>query len=143
MESISPLNRYLLAPIPYAGFADTLFDLWTLPLDVSDPEHPGPGKPELFLRTPFDEYEPAFSPDGRWIASTSSESGRLEVYVRPFPRGAPAGSGKWQISTGGGVHPIWSRDGRELFYETLEGIGPHRSIPDRIMVSTYATKADS
>ena len=86
---------------------------------MSDPDHPKPGKPELFLRTPFDETEPAFSPDGRWIAYASNESGRYEVYVRPFPGGAPSGSGKWQISTGGGFHPIWSRDGRELFYETL------------------------
>ena len=110
--------------------ANTGDDLWTLPLDVSDPEHPKPGKQELFLRTPFDEVEPAFSPDGRWIAYMSNESGRNEVYVRPFP----VGSGKWQISTTGGFHPIWSRDGRELFYEN----------PDkRIIVTTYTAKADS
>jgi Tol biopolymer transport system component/predicted Ser/Thr protein kinase len=113
---------------------DTSFDLWTLPLDVSDPDHPKPGKPELFLRTPFDEREPALSPDGRWIAHTSNESGRYEVYVRPFRGGAPSGSGKWQISTAGGRYPIWSRNGRELFYETLD---------NRIMVLTYTAKADS
>jgi Tol biopolymer transport system component/predicted Ser/Thr protein kinase len=113
---------------------DTGFDLWTLPLDMSDPEHPKPGKPELFLRTPFDEYDPAFSPDGRWIAYGSNESGRYEVYVRPFPGGAPSGSGKWQISTGGGLHPIWSRDGRELFYKALD---------DHIMVAAYTASADS
>jgi serine/threonine-protein kinase len=71
---------------------DTSFDLWTLPLDVSDPDHPKPGKPELFLRTPFDELEPAFSPDGRWIAYSSNESGRFEVYVRPFRAGRPPAS---------------------------------------------------
>jgi len=113
---------------------DTGFDLWTLPLDVSDPEHPKPGKPELFLRTPFNELEPAFSPDGRWVAYTSNESGRFEVYVRPSPGGAPSGSGKWQISTAGGRFPIWSRDGRELFYETPD---------NRIMVSDYTGKGDS
>jgi Tol biopolymer transport system component len=113
---------------------DTGFDLWTLPLDVSDPDHPKLGKPELFLRTPFNELWPAFSPDGRWIAYVSDESGRYEVYVRPFPGEAPSGSGKWQISTGGGGHPIWSRDGRELFYQA----------PDtRIMVTTYTARADS
>jgi serine/threonine-protein kinase len=106
-------------------------DLWTLPLDVSDPEHPKPGKPELFLGTPFGEFEPAFSPDGRWIAYVSNESGQPEVYVRPFPGGRP---GRWQISTGGGNYPIWSRNGRELFYEGRE---------NRIMVSTYTAKADS
>jgi len=67
--------------------AETWMDLWTLPLDTSDPEQPKPGKPELFLGTPFAELEPAFSPDGRWIAYTSTESGRPEVYVRPFPAG--------------------------------------------------------
>ncbi len=110
---------------------DTAFDLWTLHLDVSDPEHPKPGKPELFLRT--SSQEPAFSPVGRWIAYTSNESGRYEVYVQPFP-GAPSASGKWQISTGGGSHPIWSRNGRELFYQSLD---------NRIMVATYTAKADS
>ena len=54
--------------------------------------------------------------------------------MRPFPGGAPSGSGKLRISTGGGFHPIWSRDGRELFYESLD---------NRIMVSTYTARADS
>jgi Tol biopolymer transport system component len=114
--------------------ANTGLDLWAMPLDVSDPEHPKPGKPELLLRTPFDEQDPAFSPDGRWIAYTSNESGRSEVYVRAFQGGAPSASGKWQISTGGGKYPIWSRNGRELFYETLD---------DRIVVSTYTASSDS
>jgi Tol biopolymer transport system component len=113
---------------------DTSLDLWTLLLDVSDPEHPKPSKPELFLRTPSVEREPAFSPDDRWIAYMSNESGRYEVYVRPFPGEASSGSGKWQISAGGGFHPIWSRDGRELFYQSLD---------NRIMVSTYTARADS
>ncbi len=114
--------------------ANTGFDLWMLPLDLSDPERPKPGKPELFLRTPFDEQDPAFSPDGRWIAYTSNESARNEVHVRSLPGGTPSGSGKWQISTGGGKYPIWSRNGRELFYE---------SVDNRIMVSTYIANGDS
>ena len=66
----------------------------------------------------------------------SNESGRYEVYVRPFPGRASSESGKWQISTGGGFHPVWSRDGRELFYEAL--------TPDsRIMATTYTAKAGS
>ncbi|MGH9896742.1 MAG: TolB family protein, partial [bacterium] len=71
-------------------------------------------KPEelTFLQTKFDEYASAFSPDGRWLAYTSSESGRLEVYVKPFP----GPGGQWQVSTGGGIYPQWSHDGRELFY---------------------------
>jgi eukaryotic-like serine/threonine-protein kinase len=105
-------------------------DIWTLPLDVSDPEHPRPGKPEVFLNTPSQETSPAVSPDGRWIAYGSNESGRLEVYVRPFP-----GPGsKFQISNSGGNHPIWSRSGRELFFEN----------PDyRIMVTDYGVKDES
>ena len=66
---------------------------------------------------------------------------RLEVrgtpaplHVRPFPGGAPSGSGKWQISTGGGLRPIWSRNSRELFYQAPN---------TRIMVATYTAKADS
>ena len=67
-----------------------------------------------FLASRFIEWGPAFSPDGRWIAYTSDESGQFEVYVQPWP---PAG-GKWQVSrtTGGNEEPVWSKDGRELFY---------------------------
>jgi Tol biopolymer transport system component/predicted Ser/Thr protein kinase len=137
LESKGELRPHSFSPDgTRLAFAElgTGFDLWTLPLDVSDPDHPKPGKPELFLRTPSNEYDPAFSPDGRWIAYSSDESGRYEVSVRPFPGGASSGSGKWQISAGGGLHPIWSRDGRELFYETLD---------NRIMVSTYTANAAS
>lgn len=72
------------------------------------------GKAELFLGTPFSEITPAFSPDGRWLAYTSDESGIFEVYVRPFP----GPGGRWQVSTGGGGFPLWSHDGRELLLET-------------------------
>jgi Tol biopolymer transport system component len=57
-----------------------------------------------------------FSPDGRWLAYTSNESGRLEVYVQPFP----GPGGKWQISTEGGTEPVWNPNGRELFYRDAE-----------------------
>ena len=114
--------------------AETGFDLWTLPLDLSDPERPKPGNPELFLRTPFSERAPAFSPDGRWIAYGSDESGRAEVFVRPFPPGGPSGSGKWLISTGGGQSPMWSGDGTELFYK-----GPD----NRIMAAAYTANGGS
>ena len=83
----------------------TSSDIWVLRLD-------GEHTPEMFLRTPFAEYEPSFSPDGRWIAYTSNESGRPEIYVRPFP----GSGGKWQISTGGGIAARWAANGRELFY---------------------------
>ena len=83
----------------------TQVDLWILPL--SDDRTPRP-----FLVTPFGEFAAQISPDGRWIAYTSNESGREEVYVQSFP----GPGGKWQISTAGGGAPRWSGDGRQLFY---------------------------
>ena len=69
----------------------------------------------------FREGTPEVSPDGRWMAYRSDESGRNEIYVRPFPDVA---GGKWQVSAEGGNYPAWSRDGRELFYRTLAGTDP-------------------
>lgn len=96
---------------------ETGFDLWTLPLDITDPDHPKPGKPEPFLRTPADELAPRFSPDGRWIAYRSNESGNAEIYVRPYPAG---NVGKSPISSGGGLYALWANNGRELYYETAD-----------------------
>jgi eukaryotic-like serine/threonine-protein kinase len=88
------------------------------------------GKPEVFLQTQFNERQPSFSPDGRWLAYSSDESGTYQVYVRAFPdRG-----GKWQISNDGGLYPTWSRNGRELFFRTED---------NRIMVAAYTGKGDS
>ncbi len=66
----------------------------------------------------FDEYAPMLSPDGRWVAYVSIESGREEVYVRPFPNASDA---RWQVSTEGGAAPAWSHSGKELFYITAAG----------------------
>ena len=71
-------------------------------------------KAQPFLRTPFNENAPRFSPDGRWLAYISDESGNFEVYVQPYP----GPGGKWQISTDGGNEPVWNRNGRELFYRS-------------------------
>jgi serine/threonine-protein kinase len=70
--------------------------------------------PRVFLRSAFAEGEAHFSPDGQWIAYTSNESGRSEVYVRKFP----ASPGQWRISSDGGEWPVWARSGREIFYRT-------------------------
>jgi serine/threonine-protein kinase len=67
----------------------------------------------------FDENAPAISPDGRWIAYVSDETGEPQVYVRPFP---DVDAGRWQVSNGPGVSPLWSHSGRELFFATLEGL---------------------
>jgi len=80
------------------------FDVYTLPLKD--------GKPQPFVRTPSNETAPRFSPDGHFIAYASDESGRFEIYVRPFP----SPGGKWQISNEGGTEPVWNPRGRELFY---------------------------
>jgi Tol biopolymer transport system component len=83
----------------------TRADIWVRPMDGG-----APGAP--FLATAQDESEPSISADGRWIAYTSSETGTPEVYVRQYPdHGA-----EWQISSGGGSSPLWSRDGRELYF---------------------------
>jgi Tol biopolymer transport system component len=91
--------------------------LWTVPLESNAVGLQG-GKPEVFLQTSFDERHPSFSLDGRRLAYASNESGTYQVYVRAFP-GVPSGPrGKSVISTGGGMYPVWSRNGRELFSAT-------------------------
>jgi Tol biopolymer transport system component len=82
-------------------------DIWILPTD-------GNRRPTPFVATPFLEAQPEFSPDGRWIAYASNESGRFEVYARPYP----GPGGKLQASNDGGFEPVWSRDGKELFYRS-------------------------
>jgi serine/threonine-protein kinase len=88
------------------------------------------GKPEVFLQTPFDERHPSFSPDGHWLAYVSNESGSFQVYVRAFPNKG----GKWQISNSGGMYPVWSRSGHELFFRTMD---------NQIMVAAYTVKGAS
>jgi serine/threonine-protein kinase len=74
--------------------------------------------PTPLVRTPFSERNAEVSPGSQWLAYESDESGRLEIYVRPFP---DVNGGRWEVSTGGGRMPLWSRDGRELFYVSPEG----------------------
>ncbi len=109
--------------------ADIQGEIWTAPIE-GDRDHPRLGKPEPFLRTSSSDRQPAFSPDGHWLAYSSNESGTYELYVRPFP----GPGGKFQVSTGGGWYPIWSRDEHKLFFLT----------PDwRIMVAGYTATGDS
>ena len=90
-----------------AADPDTRKDLWRLPMST-----PGDRTPVPLLRTQFNEDQATISPDGRWMAYTSDESGQFEVYVRSFP----SLEGKWQISTSGGGDARWRPDGRELYY---------------------------
>jgi serine/threonine-protein kinase len=108
----------------------TSWDLMILPLEGDEAAGWKAGKPAVFLNTPSAESEPMFSPDGRWLAYQSNESGRNEVYVRPFPDPG----GQWQISTGGGSSPTWSRTKHELFYGTTNG---------QIMVAAFTVEGDS
>ena len=87
----------------------TGFDLWALPMD-------GDRKPFPVVQTNFEERDGQFSPDGKWIAYQSNESGRFEIYVQPFPKGS-----REPISSGGGAQVRWRPDGRELFYIALDG----------------------
>jgi Tol biopolymer transport system component len=105
MEGGTPVS---VSPDGYIAFfrndAKTQRDIWIL--SIKD------RKASLFLGTPATEGAPRFSPDGRWIAYVSDESGGPEIYVQPYP----GPGGKWQISTNGGIEPAWNPNGRELFY---------------------------
>ena len=103
-------------------------DVMILPMEGDDASGWKPGKATVFLNSPFAEGQPMFSPDGRWLAYYSNETGRFEVYVQSFP----GPGGKWQISTGGGVFPTWSRTKRELFY----------GLNGQIMVAPFAVQGD-
>ena len=84
----------------------TFGDLWVLPVD-------GQEEPAPFVTTPSGEHSGRFSPDGRWIAYVSSESGRSEIYIQPWPQRGD----RWQISTEGGEAPRWGSEGEEIFYQ--------------------------
>jgi Tol biopolymer transport system component len=110
-------------------------DLWFLPLAQDGSLPPlAERKPVLFLQTEFNEGEGQLSPDSHWMAYVSDESGRLEVYVRPFP---PA-DGVWPISTAGGEQPRWSGNGKELFYVAADG--KMMAVPIKASPGTSGTK---
>ena len=85
-------------------------DIWALPLN-------GDRKPFAVVQTAFEEKDAQFSPDGRWIAYQSNETGQFEIYLQQFP----GPGGRQRISTAGGAQVRWRRDGRELFYIALDG----------------------
>jgi Tol biopolymer transport system component len=101
----SPDGRFLL--YKQVDVATSTTDLWAMPMDGNGPSPPFP-----VVRTPYDERDGQFSPDGKWIAFESDESGVPEIYLQPFP-----GPGsKLRISTAGGTQVRWRRDGKEIFY---------------------------
>jgi len=111
-------------------------DIWVLPQQKAT----GAGAQAApFLRTEFDENFESFSPDGKWVVYQSDESGKNEVYVRPFHPDGSGGGGKWQISTDGGIEPRWPRRGKEILYirpdnmlmavEVKTGVGLEVGVP--------------
>ncbi len=105
-EAVTPDGKFLIFR---EGSANTLADLWLIPLDALTPTE---NKPTVLLQTQFSERGAKLSPNGRWLAYASDETGQFEVYVIAFPDPG----GKTKISTDGGNDPRWSRDGRRLFY---------------------------
>jgi serine/threonine protein kinase len=106
--------------------------LWTMPLQDQGGQLKA-GTPEPFLKSGFNDVMPSFSPDGRWLAYQSNESGANEVYVRAFPPRATGQGGKWQVSNAGGTVPRWSRVGQDLLYQS----------GDQLMAARYTVKGDA
>ena len=102
-HSWSTDGRFIVYDTIAAG--GTTSDVWVLPIAADR-------KPFPFVSTPAREGQGVLSPDGKWMAYTSNESGQFDIYVQPFP----ATGGKWLVSTGGGVEPRWRGDGKELYY---------------------------
>jgi serine/threonine-protein kinase len=119
-----PTGRFLAFEERILG---TRTDLMVLPMEGDERSGWKPGQPTVFLNS--GGRDPKFSPDGRWIAYTSTETGRSEVYVRPFP----SPGGKWQISTGGGAYATWSRAKHEIFY----------AVGSELMVASFVVDGDA
>jgi Tol biopolymer transport system component len=123
--SFSPDGKHLAV-----GMNSSKGGIQILPIEGYESDHPTAGKPETWLPGKGGERQPRFSPDGRWIAYASNESGTDEVYVRVYP----GPGGKWQVSSGGGQYPVWSSKARELFYLNYDR---------RIMVVPYKVSGEA
>lgn len=127
----SPDGRFLL----FNGLASpTNSDIWVLPMA-------GDRKPWAFQKTSFNERYGVFSADGRWVAYQSNESGRNEIYVRPFaqPGAAGATGGARQVSTSGGITPLWAPNGKELYY--VDPAGAMMAAPFTVAGATFEPSA--
>ena len=108
--SVSPDGRYIAYQF-FMGSKARANDVWALPMF-------GDRKPFPVVNTPFNEVDPAISPDGKWVAYLSNDTGQYEVYIKPFP----SGEGKWQVSTTGSRGlAVWRRDGKELYFLSIGG----------------------
>jgi serine/threonine-protein kinase len=129
-ESFSADGRWLALSIPNPATGD--LDIWTAPLRGSG-DALQVGTSQVFAHTSGNERNAAFSPDSRWLAYDSSESGTYEVYVRAFSGTSTNTGAAWQISSGGGFNPRWSQNGRELLY----------GVNNRIMLVTFTIRGDA
>jgi Tol biopolymer transport system component len=125
--SWSPDDKYIVFEVTDLK---TGWDLWVLPLSGDRKAYP-------LMQTPFNETWAEISPNGKWIAYASDETGRYEVYIRPYP----SGDGKWQVSTNGGWYPRWQKDGKELFYHDAAANGKILSV--RVNISGQAPEFSS
>jgi len=135
MEGSANQIPYSFSPdgkrLAYQDLAGGRGQIWTVALEEQGGRLRA-GKPEAFFKSGFNDRRPSFSPDGRWLAYDSDESGKNEVYVRAFPPSAGPG-GKWQISNSGGSSPRWSRNGHDLFYRAV----------NRVMAVSYTVEGDT
>jgi serine/threonine protein kinase/Tol biopolymer transport system component len=113
-----------------SGAGGNTYSTFAITVEGDDKQGWKPGEIKPLLTSSFSEQESSFSPDGHWLAYDSNESGDYEIYVRPFP----GPGGRWQISTGGGRYPKWSRTSKELFYRTADS---------KIMVVPYSVSGES
>jgi eukaryotic-like serine/threonine-protein kinase len=110
--SISPDSQYI-AYMRNDPKSTTGWDIWALPML---PDKSGEQKPFSLVSTNFIDVTPSFSPNGKWLAYANNETGRFEIYIQPFPSGV----GRWQVSTAGGADPQWRKDGKELYFFSVD-----------------------
>ena len=138
-QAIATSLRHTGLPMARYWRTFTKGDIWLLSME-------GERKAEPFLQTEFDESLPRFSPDGRWIAYDSDESGQLEVYIRPYPRS----EGRQQVSTRGGTEARWNSNGKEIFYRAgnammavdvdRNGSGDHSGQPGKTLRPAFVDR---
>jgi len=149
-EKLGSVPGRFLFPWSWSNNGKTLVTLESIDLtswDIGSMSMEGDHKWEPLPQEKYNGLQPEFSPDGRWMAYTSDESGRFEIYVRPFP---DVNKGRWQISTAGGDTALWSPNGRELFYRNGDAvmavaIGTEPTFkankPETLFRGTYASSS--
>jgi serine/threonine-protein kinase len=126
--SFTPDGKWLA----YYDYAAGRSQIWIVPMEEQGGRLKA-GRPQQFLKSNFDQGLPSFSPDGRWVAYQSSESGQFEIYVRPFPQPSSGPGGRWQVSNNGGRGAQWASNGHDLIYRS----------GSQIMAVSYTVSGDA